>query len=347
MNDKELLRVAGDIHEALLKLRKSRYLERLQQLSLLASKLQEVVRDSRKLGLALARDWLAAADRCCKSASRQIENLPYAISRAQTFLDRRERDMPTLSGILEELKAVEAQFGDLELDAEEYTLSVITEPIVLEDVYLGPFRIALYLGRLHEMYHRAAYFIVALEPHPAATDEAVTHPHVSNEVLCEGDGGAAIKAALEEGRLFDFYEMVCSILATYNLDSPYVPLCDWYGTPCYECGYVMDDESSYCCSYCENAVCDQCTHICTTCSEIICGSCVQKCEICEQSLCPTCAKSKCSECASVCCGSCLNDYLCVNCQDKETEDEGQESETNETSATEAPPTTALARRLAG
>ncbi len=325
MNDKEVLHVASDIHEALLKLRKSRYLERLQQLSLLASKLQEVVRDARKLGLALARDWFAAAEHCRRSASRQLDNLPYTISKAQTFLDRRERDIPTLSELLDELKAVEAQFGDVEMGDEEYSLSVVTEPIILEDVYLGPFRIALYLGRLHEMYARTAYYVVALEPHPAATDDSVTHPHVSNEVLCEGDGVVAIKTALEEGRLFDFFEMVCSILNTYNPDSPYVPLSDWYGTPCYECGYVMDDESSYHCSYCDNAVCDQCSHICTTCSEIICGSCVEKCEICEGSLCPTCAKSKCNECGSVCCGSCLNEYTCVECL-KENDDEGQESE---------------------
>jgi len=75
-----------------------------------------------------------------------------------------------------------------------------------------------------------------------------------NDVVCEGDGAAAIKAALEEGRLCDFFSMVGSILNTYNPDNPYVALSDWDGVACYECGYVMDYESSYYCTYCDNAV---------------------------------------------------------------------------------------------
>ncbi len=232
MNDKELLGVARDIEAALLKLRQGRYRERLQELGVLVRRLQEVVRDWRKLSLALTRNWLAAAERCCRSASRELDGLPYTISRAQTFLDRHEKDVPTLSEILAELKAVEAQFGDLELEDEDYVLSVTTEPIILEDVYLGPFRIALYLGRLHELSQRTVYYIEALEPHPAATDDSITHPHVNNDVLCEGDGLVAIRAALAEGRLFDFFEMVCSVLNTYNPDSPYVALSDWVRFVC-------------------------------------------------------------------------------------------------------------------
>jgi len=113
----------------------------------------------------------------------------------------------------------------------------VTEPITLEDVYLGPFRIQLELNKdirlssveaLSELYQGGAYHVIALEPNLAATDASVNHPHVSNERLCEGDGYAPIRAALEQGRLCDFFTLVRSILNTYSPDSPYVRLDDGF-----------------------------------------------------------------------------------------------------------------------
>jgi hypothetical protein len=343
MNDKELLRVADKAREALLHLRESRYLECTRQLNLFAFRLQDVTHDSRQLGVAITKGWLAASEQCCQSIDRHLNEIPYAISKLQTLLDRRQKEVPTLSAMVEELKALEAEFDDVAFNGEEHALCVVTEPITLEDVYLGPFRILLDLDRLGELYQKVPYYIVAIEPHPAANDEAITHPHVSNEVLCEGDGGAAIRAALEEGRLSDFFSMVRSVLTTYNPDSPYVPLADWDGVACYDCGYVMDSESSYSCSYCGNAVCDNCSRVCANCGEIVCGECVSHCEICDRSLCPECAKTKCSECESVCCESCISDGLCPECkEEKENNDEEQQSETtDENTDPTTPQTTTL------
>ena len=349
MNEKELMHVAYMIQEALGKLRKSRYLECMRQLSLFTANLHEVAHGSRKLALALSRDWLAASEECCKSITRHLSQIPYCVSKLESLMDRRHKEVPTLGTILDELKAVQEEFDDVAFNGEENALCAITEPITLEDTYLGPFRIALYLDKLHEMVHRMPYYIIAIEPHPAAKDEAITHPHVSNEVLCEGDGSAAIRAALEEGRLSDFFVMVRGVLTTYNPDSPYVSLADWDGTPCYDCGYVMDDESVYYCSHCDNATCDQCSRVCTDCGDIVCGNCASHCEICDRSLCPKCAKTKCSECKSICCESCISDGLCPDCQkEKEQEDEEQQTETmDETPTTDGPQTTVVGGQLAG
>lgn len=251
--------------------------------------------------------------------------------------------------ILDELKAVQEEFDDVAFNAEEGALCAVTEPITLEDVYLGPFRIALYVDKLQEMHSKIPYYVIAVEPHPAAKDEAITHPHVSNEILCEGDGAAAIRAALEEGRLCDFFVMVRGILTTYNPDSPYISLADWDGTPCYDCGYVMDGESVYYCSHCDAAVCDECSRVCTDCGEIVCGNCASRCEICDRSLCPKCAKTKCSECESICCEACITDGLCPDCQkEMEKEDEEQQTETmDETPDTDGSETTVVGGRLAG
>lgn len=333
MNDKELVRVAGTIESALRQLRKSRYMRCAAQLSLFAGTMRNLIDDSRKLAVAMSRDWLAAAEHSCKAVSRQLGEIPFLASNIQSLLDRRHREMPTLSAIAADLWALQQEFDDVEFNGEDNTLCVVTEAISLEDIYLGPFRIALCLDSLHELYQKVPYFVIAVDPHPAATDDAVTHPHVSHDVVCEGDGAAAIRTALETGRLVDFFTMVRSILTTYNPDSPYVSLADWEGVPCYECGYVMDSEQSYSCTYCENAVCDECSAVCATCGEIVCKSCAGTCEICESSLCPQCAKKKCSECESVCCGSCLDDGLCPDCKE-ERDNHEEETEDNQDATTD-------------
>jgi len=346
MNDKELVRVAGTIQDALEQLRKHRYTRCAAQLSLFAGTMQKLIRDSRRLATGLSRDWFAAAERSCMTINRQLGEIPFLVSNLQSLLDRRHRDVPSLSAIAAELWALQQEFDDVEFNGEEDALCVVTEPITLEDTYLGRFRVALYLGSLRELYQKTPYFVMAVDPHPAATDYAVTHPHVTNDVLCEGDGAAAIRAALETGRLVDFFTMVRSILTTYNPDSPYVALSDWEGVSCYECGYVMDSESSYYCTYCENAICDECSSVCAGCSEIVCKSCAGTCEICDSSLCPQCAKKQCSECESVCCESCLDDGLCPVCKeerDKHEEEQGTENNQEPTTGQEA---TVVGGRLA-
>jgi hypothetical protein len=349
MNDKEFVRVAGMIRDALGKVRKSRYLECVRQLSLFTSSLQEMAHGSRRLALALSRDWLAAAEECCQSIGGHLSQIPYCTSKLESLLDGRPKEVPTLAALVEELRALQEEFDDVAFNADEGALCAITEPITLEDTYLGPFRIALYLDKLHEMVHKIPYYVTALEPHPAAKDEAITHPHVSNEVLCEGDGAAALRAAFEEGRLSDFFVLVRGILTTYNPDSPYISLGDWDGTACYDCGYVMDDESSYSCSHCGNAVCDSCSRVCANCGEIACGECASHCAICDRSLCPPCAKTQCRECESICCESCISDGLCPDCrEERENEDEEQETQTtDETPNTDGPESTVVGGRWAG
>lgn len=328
MKDKELVHVANRVRRALLQLQMSRYLECARQISLFMPRMRGLTCESRKLDLAISREWLAAAEQCCKNVSRCLDEIPYATSKLGTLLDKRQRPVPTLSAVVEELRAVDEEFDDVAFNAEEEALCVVTEPITLEDVHLGRFRILLDLDRLGGLYQRDAYYIIAIDPHPATNDEAVTHPHVSNEVLCEGDGHAAIRAALEDGRLSDFFSMVRSILTTYNPDSPYVSLDHWEGVSCYDCGYVMGSEECGYCGHCDSAICDNCSRVCINCGQILCSECVSHCEVCDRPLCPNCAETKCSECGSVCCESCLEDGLCPECkEDKENNDEEQQAQT--------------------
>ncbi len=328
MTDKELYSIAAVIHQELLLLRENRYKEQLRQLSLFVSHLQAVAHDARRFGVAISRHWYAAADHCAAGVLRRLYEIPHCQSHIEAILERRSQRVLGPAIIFEELKSAQDEFDDLTYDDEENILSVVTEPITLEDIDLGPFRIELHPDRLREMYQKIPYHVIAVEPNPAATDEGVTHPHVNNETLCEGEGAGAIRAALEEGRIYDFFCMVRSILQTYNPDSPYVALSNWSGTACSDCGYVMDSEEIGYCHHCDDAVCDQCSRVCTDCGEIVCNDCASHCEVCDKPLCPNCAKNKCSECEALCCESCIHDGLCPACQE-EMENQDHEEQSNE------------------
>jgi len=191
-------------------------------------------------------------------------------------------------------------------------------------------KIQLELKKFSSLYTASPYHVIALSPNPAATDETVTHPHVSNETLCEGDGCVAIRTALEQGRLSDFFTMVRSILTTYNPDSPYVALIDWCGEPCYDCGYVMSRDDIYYCIFCEHDYCQECSTYCRCCDEGCCVGCAEQCPHCEDQVCTNCMQ-ECAECNSTCCSSCLEDNICPNCKEEmENENEEQECKPSET-----------------
>jgi len=320
---KNLVKIANQVQQELLKLRNCRYLELLNQMRSASDKLQEIITESKKLALSLSHSWFSAADSCCSSIDRLTSDITYYISRVKQFAEKPREETPTLSALVEDLKQLEQEYGKIEFDKATKTISLITKPITLDDVYLGPFKIQLELKKLSELYRDSPYYCIALDPHPAATNEEVTHPHVSNDRLCEGEGCAAIRTALEQGRLCDFFTLVKSILNTYSPDSPYVSLYDWDGEPCYDCGYIMDRDNSYYCSSCEHSFCEECSTYCRSCEETLCRGCAGKCEICEEPLCSNCAH-KCAECGICCCESCLEDDLCPNCI-KELEAENEES----------------------
>jgi hypothetical protein len=248
--------------------------------------------------------------------------------------------------LVDELDALQKEFGGIAFDVSKHTISVVTEPVTLEDIYLGPFKVQLELDKLDHLYYSSPYFVIALEPNPAATNNSVTHPHVSDERLCEGDGSAAIRAALEEGRICDFFILVRSILNTYSADSPYVSLDDWDGRACYDCGRTVSGEDSYYCEHCEHDYCGECSTYCRRCEETICLSCSGQCSYCQEMLCRDCV-SACEGCGELFCESCLKDDLCPNCrEEQENEDERQETTINKSENTSQPQTGTTEVRLA-
>jgi len=322
---KNTIKIANKIQQALFELKKYRFLELLNRTATFVSQFKELGCESKKLGLSLTHNWLSASQRCCSRISKLLYDIAYSVSRLQQLTDSPKKELPKLSTLVEELNQLQEEFEKVEFNINENTVSIVTRPITLEDVYLGPFKIELHIDKLKDLYKDGVYYAIALDPHPAATSEDVTHPHVSNERLCEGDGAAAIRTALQEGRICDFFSLVNSILNTYNPDSPYVNLDDWNGEPCYDCGYTCDRENIYYCPFCDNSYCEQCSSYCRLCDEILCLGCGGKCPHCQQLVCPNCI-SRCTECGQLCCKECLDKGLCPDCIEESEDYENEKKE---------------------
>ena len=326
MNDmKKLVQMAGSLQEALTSLRHGCYTELCRQLAVLTRRFGEFDTESRKMSKSLAHGWFSAADRCSDRAARLLNEMSRSISQAQKLTESPQMRTPELSMLVEELKALQDEFGDIGFDKGTNTISVVTESITLEYVALGAFSIQLELDKFCELHKARPYRVVALDPNPAATDDTITHPHVRDERVCEGDGTAAIGACLEQGRLTDFFTMVRSILTTYNPGSPYIELDSWDGTSCYDCGYTMSSDDACYCYICEHDYCADCSTYCKQCDQTACTCCCTQCSYCEEFVCDNCI-GRCSECEEMYCQSCLEDGICPNCKE-EMENPNEEQET--------------------
>ena len=319
-HDKYLIRIANRIQDTLTRLRNNRYTEILSRAENLLNKTEELRNELKLLKESVARGWSSSKEQYCASLGRALNDITRSIPQIQNLIDLPQKEIPKLSELVNELTQLMQEFEDVDINLAEGTISVATESITLEEIYLGPFSIKLSLGMLSKLYSSQAYHVIALDPHPAATAEEVTHPHVSNEHLCEGDGSAAIRVALEDGRLCDFFTLVKSILNTYSPDSPYVSLSEWEGISCYNCGYTCGSDNGYFCNSCERDYCEECSLCCHECDETVCSGCVTNCSICDESVCQNCVRT-CSKCGSYCCKSCMEGNICIDCQESEVENE--------------------------
>ena len=84
---KKLIQIATRVQETLTCLNRSQYSELLSRLKGLASQLQELNGESRKLATVLARGWFAAAEHCRMRAGRLINDISCSISRAKQFAE--------------------------------------------------------------------------------------------------------------------------------------------------------------------------------------------------------------------------------------------------------------------
>jgi len=311
--DKQTIRLANIIYENLQLLRHKHYATLLDRLAYVEKHLAEITSLRKKFELALRKNLILAADIQTYKIERAMFDIPYLIAYLQKLNNRKNTELPTLDMIIADIRQIEDEFDELQFDLRTAIICVTTCPITLQDVYLGPFEIQLEIDNIPDVHRRAPYKIVATDPHPAASNSDITHPHVSGGGLCEGDGQDAIIAALEQGRICDFFQIVRNILMTYNPDSPYVSLDEWYGVSCYECGEFCSSDEIRHCNFCDYDFCSYCSSWCRYCDATVCNGCRYVCQICDEIHCADCIK-ECKSCGESVCLGCLKGELCPECK---------------------------------
>jgi len=255
-----------------------------------------------RLQYVIAREWRVAGQRV-------LDDLGYVARRFEremiAFRERLPRSLSatllsTPREIAADLLALEQEFDEFTLDLKERTLSVLTGPIDLDDISLGAFRIVL---RWDHIGQSKAYEVEASEPNPADGNEEVTHPHVRDRLLCEGEGTAPIRAALSQGRLLDFFTLVRQTLQTYNVGSAHVTLDRWNSVNCSDCGRRMFSEEHGSCERCDAPLCSDCSSGCQNCDVAVCGGCMGQCAECGDCFCLSCLQS--TTPSQLICASCL------------------------------------------
>jgi len=254
-SERMFVRIAGAIRDQLVALKTSRLGEIATRTKRIFADLDQLNAVSRKLDWCVVNQRLASGIRVADQALRIVGSFSYAADELEKAVDGFKVHVPSLRDLFPEVVQAREEFGELQYDRKEQTLSVVTEPIELEGVYLGDFQVELHLPTLGEGRLTGAYRVTALDPHPASCDDSVTHPHVRDERLCSGEATAAIHQALASGRICDFFMLVRSVLTNYNSGSPYVALDAWDGIPCYDCGYRVGADEVYFCSGCEHDFC--------------------------------------------------------------------------------------------
>ncbi|MEZ5941361.1 MAG: hypothetical protein R3C18_08225 [Planctomycetaceae bacterium] len=289
----------------------------------------------RQIAVANQRGWRVAVNCCVAELRQTLETLLLELARLQTAVQPQSSTYrATARQMLADLESLREEFPQFEVDHQAQELVVQTESIELDEVYLGPFEIRLSYAATAAL-GLGDYRVVALDPQPAASDHEVVHPHVRHESLCEGDAQSAIRSALQQGRLFDFFTLVAAVLRTYNSGSPYVTLSEWFGTPCADCAAGVSDDERWLCENCSSCLCGDCMVRCTDCDDAHCHECTMGCSYCDDRCCRSCLQP-CRDCQQLFCSACLDDYeRCPNCDepDESTESEDEEETTTAPDAT--------------
>ena len=234
-----------------------------------------------------SRQWQAASQSLIDDLYFQAGHLIRELESFKASLPPRPayQMLATPADIVADLVALQADFDDLQIDPAEHTISVLTEPIVLEGIRLGRFRIELHWNRIGQA---KAYQVIAQEPHCAFGRDDVTHPHVAGGRLCEGDGATPLRSALSSGRLLDFFMLVRQILETYNGASPHVALEEWDGISCTDCGTSQSRDAGGNCDRCDEPLCSDCSCLCERCDNYLCTNCSAECAECGRRYCLPC-----------------------------------------------------------
>lgn len=100
----------------------------------------------RQVHRAHRRGFVYCLPRLQENVRRTIEDLSRAVAALRGCRGSADRP-PSLRDWLHELRALEGEFGDVEIDFRQATLGVTTDAVTLDGVELGPFAVDLIWSR--------------------------------------------------------------------------------------------------------------------------------------------------------------------------------------------------------
>jgi len=303
----------------------------------LVARAQVIDCTAKRLRICRMHRWHGAESVERRALDVRIRDLEHALYSLKEDLSR--PSIPTLSlrDVFDDLCELAVEFDEIRSDAEGRYLSVVTEAIALEGIEFGRFELRIDLKALLGEFPSEALLAVALDPNPCASDEAVTHPHVSGERICLGEAAASFGAALNAGRLADAFLIARSVLETYNPGSPYCQVESWYGRACSDCGQVESVDDTCWCDRCDQEYCSDCYGSCSACCDSCCLGCLDTCSSCDEGVCSGCL-APCALCDQSACTRCLDDELCPACIEAELEKENEDDEASQTQDEQLSPT---------
>lgn len=313
------LRLAILIHHAL---QNRRFHRRYYQLQNLIDSMQSLKKQRTRLEIAAENQWHLAHRHLQQSVNWELTNAAEYLRLAQIEQQQNRHPPVVLSArqIHQELLALHNEFEAVQIQTRPWRIAVTTEPIELEQIHLGRFRVELQVPQLLTgHYDSEAFQIVALDPNPAASNEDVPHPHVRGELLCSGEATVPLGNALKEGRLLDAFVLIQRVLQTYNSHSAYVNLESWSGESCEDCGEEMDSDDAYTCERCQNRLCGDCMSSCASCDGCYCRRCLRRSND-DELLCERC-RGVCRDCGAIALASELEEHdgRCHACHQTLTE----------------------------
>jgi hypothetical protein len=339
MTDPRLLaRFACRFHDRLTRLRQSHPTH--PAIERLATALSRITRYRDRLDHLRNQNWSASLKLVTSLLLDEVDRLPVLAPAASNAIEQSSQVLASPRQILDDLAWIAAEFDALTLDVGRLTLSVETEPITLEDLDLGSFRITIDLGAFTRGdADDRVVTCQALDPNPPHNRDDVTHPHVSDDTPCLGDAAVPLRSALLGGRLFDAVTLIDRMLQTYNPSSAYRRIDDWNSVSCGDCdGSVHPDDTSSC-DRCGRTLCSDCACSCDACGNTNCRGCLDEID----------RELLCRDCVGTCCVCHVtpsvhelddHDGRCTDCHDLQHED--PDDATNEEEPCTHPPTTTTA-----
>jgi len=231
----------------------------------------------------------------------------------------------SLRKLFEEIDAITKEYGEDNVEFRNGKLTVNIGNVTLtdheEDVDLGRFTIQIHLSSPLPLDK-----IEVSSRDDICSESGYIHPHISGVQLCMGDGEEPAYEAICSGRLHDFFLILESTLKTYNPESPYKELSDWYNPNhdgecfCDFCERWVPDDVIVCCDKCDTVCCDECAEgiMCRDCGNWTCSNCTVQCTECLDEICPNCNET-CSDCSEPCCDACAatcetcDSIICLTC----------------------------------